>query len=238
VNPQVHASDNRTLVENLEGLESTVESARLIGKDHPLAIGPVTFRPRFNPYATGPEPETPAGELPARVDPRQMSLFGAGWTLGSLKALARPGVQSLTYYETTGRLGVMERENDPPLHPGFPSQPGWVFPLYHVLADIAEFSGGSMLPWTSGNELAVTGIGLSKGGKIRILLANMTETRRKVRLACPLLPDEVRVKRLDESNVMAAMTMAGVFRTDPGDPLVGSPLELDLLPYAVVRVDG
>jgi hypothetical protein len=238
VNPQVHAFDNRTLVENLEGLEATVESARLIGKDHPLAIGPVTLRPRFNPDATGPEPETAAGELPFRVDPRQMSLFGAGWTLGSLKALARAGVHSLTYYETTGRFGVIERQNDPPLHPGFPSSPGWAFPLYHVLADVAEFAGGSLLPWTSGNDLAVTGIGLAKDGKTRILLANLTEKSQRVRLACPLLRGQVLVKRMDESNVEAAMSMPGVFRTDPGEPATGSPLELDLLPYGLLRVDG
>ena len=237
-NPQVHASDNRTLVENLEGLEATVESARLIGETHPIAIGPVTLRPRFNPNATGPEPETPAGELPARVDPRQMSLFGAGWTLGTLKALARTGVYSITYYETTGRLGVIEREKDPPLHRGFPSMPGWAFPLYHVLADVGEFAGGSTLPWTSGNDLVVEGIGLTKGGRTRILLANLTEKTQKVRLACPLFHGPVRVKRMDESNVMAAMTMPDVFRTDNGEEVAGSPLELELLPYAVVRIDA
>jgi hypothetical protein len=238
VNPQVHAFDNLTLIENLEGLEATVESARLIGETHPIAIGPVTFRPRFNPNATGPEPETPAGELPAKVDPRQMSLFGAGWTLGSLKALAKAGVHSLTYYETTGRLGVMEREKDPPLHRGFPSMPGCAFPLYHVLADVGEFAGGSVLPWTSGNGLVVEGLGLTKGGRIRILLANLTEKPQKVRLDCPLLKGPVHVKNLDESNVLAAMEMAGVFRTDPGEVATGNPLELELHPYAVVRVDG
>ena len=238
VNPQVHASDNRTLIENLEGLEATVESARLIGDNHPMAISPVTLRPRFNPNATGAEPDTPTGELPARVDPRQMSLFGAGWTLGSLKALAKPGVMSLTYYETTGRLGVMEREKDPPLHRGFPAMPGWAFPLYHVKADVGEFAGGSVLPWTSGGDLAVDGIGLTKNGRTRILLANLTEKTQKVRLACPLLKGEVRVKVMDESNVMAAMTMAGVFRTDNGEPASGQPLDLELHPYGLVRVDG
>jgi hypothetical protein len=238
LNPQVHASDNRTLVENLEGLEATVESARLIAENIPMAVGPVTLRPRFNPYATGPEPETPAGELPARVDPRQMSLFGAGWTLGSLKALAKPGVRSLTYYETTGRLGVMEREKDPPLHRGFPSMPGWAYPLYHVLADVGEFAGGSLLPWTCGSDLAVEGLGLTKNGRTRILLANLTEKTQKVRLACPLLKGDLRVKTMDESNVMAAMTMAGVYRTDDGDAVSGQPLELELHPYGLVRVDG
>ena len=34
-----------------------------------------------------------------------MSLFGAGWTAGSLKYLAEGGAHSLTYYETTGPDG-------------------------------------------------------------------------------------------------------------------------------------
>jgi hypothetical protein len=59
-----------------------------------------------------------------------------------------------------------------------------------------------------------------------------------VRLACPLLAGEVRVKRLDETNVMAAMTMPETFRTDTGEPASGQPLEIDLHPYAVCRVDG
>jgi hypothetical protein len=238
VNPQVHATDNLTIIENLEGMEATVESARLVGEDHPMAIGPVTLRPRFNPSATGPEPETLPGDLPARVDSRQMSLFGAGWTLGTLKALAKPGVHSITYYETTGRLGVMEREKDPPLHRRFPSMPGWVFPLYHVLADAGDFAGAGVLPWTSGNDLVIEGIGLLKGGRTRILLANLTDQPQKVRLACPLLKGEVRVKRMDETNVMAAMTMAGTFRTDTGEVASGQPLEIDLHPYAVCRIDG
>ena len=84
----------------------------------------------------------------------------------------------------------------------------------------------------------VEGIGLTKNGKTRILLANLTEKNQKVRLACPLLRGEIRVKRMDESNVMAAMGMPGVFRTDNGDVVSGSPLELELLPYSVLRVDG
>jgi hypothetical protein len=238
LNPQVHASDNMTIVENLEGMEATVESARLIGEDHPLAIGPVTLRPRFNPDAAGPEPETGPGDLPARVDSRQLSLFGAAWTVGTLKALAKPGVHSLTYFETTGRLGVMEREKDPPLHRSFPSMPGWVFPLYHVLADAGEFAGAGVLPWTSGNDLVIGGIGLIKGNRTRVLLSNLTEQVQKVRLACPLFKGEVQVKRLDETNATTAMQTPESFRSEPGVAASGQPLEIDLQPYSFCRVDG
>src|SRR5687768_14979614 len=81
INPQVHAFDNATLAEAPEGQGATVESARALAGGKPVIVSPVTLRPRFNPDATGPDPEPPAGELPAQVDVRQMSLFGAGWTL-------------------------------------------------------------------------------------------------------------------------------------------------------------
>ena len=203
-----------------------------------MAIGPITLRPRFNPNATGPEPETQPGELPARVDPRQMSLFGAGWMSGTLRALAKQGVHSITYFETTGRLGVMEREKDPPLHRSFPSMPGWVFPLYHVLADAGEFAGAGVLPWTSGNNLFIEGIGLTRSNRTRVLLSNLTDQQQKVRLACPLFKGEVRVKRLDETNVMDAMSNPDAYRAEMGMIATGQPLEIDLQPYAVCRVDG
>ena len=132
----------------------------------------------------------------------------------------------------------MEREKDPPLHRSFPSLPGWVFPLYHVLADAGEFAGAGVLPWTSGNNLVIEGIGLLKENRIRVLLSNLTDQPQKVRLACPLFKGEVRVKRLDETNVLEAMSNPDLFRSDTGTVASGQPLEIDLQPYAVCRVDG
>jgi hypothetical protein len=58
-----------------------------------------TLRKRFNPYATSPEPAPRVGDLPSPVDVRQMSLFGACWTLASIKHLAESAVSSATYEE-------------------------------------------------------------------------------------------------------------------------------------------
>ncbi len=102
INPQVHAFDNRSIVENLQAQGATVACARELAGGLPVVVTPVTLRPRFNPNATGPAAGPATGELPAEVDPRQMSLLGAGWTLGSLSALIAAGASSLTYYETTG----------------------------------------------------------------------------------------------------------------------------------------
>ncbi len=114
LNPQVHAFDNLSLVETLAAQAATVASARTFSGDKPLAVTPITLKMRFNPNATGPEPDPAPGQLPPQVDVRQMSLFGAGWTVGSLKYLAGSDVQSLTYFETTGWRGVMETEAGSP----------------------------------------------------------------------------------------------------------------------------
>jgi len=240
INPQVHAFDNATLVENLEAQGYAVESARQFSGNRPSVITPVTLKPRFNPNATGADTASAPGELPAAVDPRQMSLLGAGWTLGSLKYLAQSGVQSVTYYETMGWRGVMEVEAGSPLPSQFHSIAGAVFPLYHVLADMGEFAGAEVIPLSSIAPLKVEGIILQKAGRVRILLANLNADPQFVRLIYPSLPQYVRVKRLDETNAEEAMRSPEPYRAAPGllQETAGKQLALSLLPYSVCRIDS
>ena len=238
VNPQVHAFDNSSLIETLAAQAVTVESARQFVGGLPIAVTPVTLLARFNPNATGPEPEPAPGELPAQVDIRQMSLFGAGWTLGSIKYLSESGASSVTYYETSGWRGVMETATGSPLPEKFRSLPGAVFPLYHILADVGEFAGGEVLDSKSSDPLKVEGIALHKNGKTRTLLANLTPDSQQVRVEH--LTEAVRVRHWNESNAQAAMESPEVFRVETGELLqtTDGTLELNLLPYAIAQIDG
>jgi hypothetical protein len=238
LNPQVHAFDNASLIETLEAQATTVDSARHFCSDVPIIVSPITLKPRFNPNATGPEPEPGPGELPSQVDERQMSLFGAGWTAGSLKYLTGSDVHSLTYYETSGWRGVMEVEGGSILPEKFQSVPGAVFPLYHVLADVGEFAGGEVIPSTSSNSLQVDGLAVRKDGKTRVILANLSAEAQQVTVRN--LGRQVQIRQLDESNVEAAMQAPEEFRVEQGDLQQTSDgaLQLDLLPYAIVRIDS
>ena len=238
INPQVHAFDNSSLIETLEAQAVTIESTRQFASGLPIAVTPVTLLARFNPNATGPEPEPAPGELPAQVDIRQMSLFGAGWTLGSIKYLSESGALSVTYYETSGWRGVMETATGSPLPEKFRSLPGAVFPLYHVLADVGEFAGGEVLVSKSSDPLKVKGIVLRKNGKTRTLLANLTPDLQKVRVQD--LAETVRVRHLDETNAHDAMASPDLFREERGELLqtTNGTLELNLLPYAVAQIDS
>ena len=253
INPQVHAFDNASIVETLEAQAAAARTARHLAGDKPVIVSPVTLKPPHNPYATSTASALSPGELPPQVDPRQMSLLGAGWTAGSLKYLAESGVQSITYYETTGWRGVMETEYGCPMPEIFHSRPGSVFPLYHVLADFGEFAGGGdgyigdgyigdgyfkVIHSRSSNALVIDGISLRKGEKTRVILANFTEESQPVSIQG--LGAHAWVRLLDETNAEEALLVPEKFRLSAGVqyPIAGGSLQLTLLPYAVARIDG
>ena len=221
VNPQVHAFDVATLVENLEGQAATVESGRLFPGERPLAVTPVTLLPRFNPYAT-----SAASEATAPMDPRQRSLFGAGWTAASLKRLSETGVESVTYFETRGDRGILSGDGRS------------VHPLYHVFADAGAFAGGQIVRSRSSDPLLADGIALRKGARTRVLLANFRPE--PLQVAVQGLSVEARVRMLDEDSAVRAVAGPEAFFAEPGEARAapGGRLELELPPCALARIDA
>jgi hypothetical protein len=138
ISPQMHADDRASVRDNLLAQPATVRDAREIAAGRAVVVGPVGFRPRFNAVATGPQPVTPPGQLPASVDPRQGSVFGAAWTVGALAGLV--DADRVVLYDAVGRRGVAARVDEPP-HPDFPGQPGEPFPIWQVLAAVRAVTG-------------------------------------------------------------------------------------------------
>lgn len=219
INPQVHAFDDRSLVENLEPQAATVASARSFLGSKPIAVTPVTLRPRFNPN----DPAT-IDSNPRKYDPRQASLFGAAWTLGSVKYLSESGANSITYYETSGSGGWLDS--------------GRVHPLYHVLADINEFAGGDVIPLTTSEPLAAVGCLLRKGGRSRLLAANLTLKPVALRIRLPQRSGPLNVYRIDEHTYAKATREPERFRAASAEKIETQDVSLVLLPYGVVRLDS
>ncbi|MGN6359404.1 MAG: hypothetical protein ACTHNK_03360, partial [Thermomicrobiales bacterium] len=215
VNPQVHAFDNDSLMETLAGLAATVASARAFCGDTPIVVTPVTLRPRFNADAGGPEPPPTPSELPAAVDRRQPSLFAAAWLVGSLQQLAAADAASVTYFETTGWRGVMETAAGSDLPGQFHSQPGALFPVYHILAAAGAFAGGQVLPATTNAPLRVAALALRQDNRACLLVANLTSAPQRVVIHAPLLGAAARVRQLDETTAEEAMHDPDAFL--PGD---------------------
>lgn len=231
MNPQVHAFDLASLAETPEAIPAQIESAREYFGDKPIVISPVTLKPRFNPVATGPEPPVPTGELPPQVDPRQMSLFGAAWTLAAYKYLAESKSDSVTFYETVGWRGIMETEDGPALPEKFRSVASGIFPMFHFLADLGEFAEGELLVATSTQPLAVNAIVLRKGDRTTVLLANLSEQKQAVRVSG--LSGAASARMLDERTADLAMRDPDGFR----ERWRKAGLELELSPFAYCRLD-
>jgi hypothetical protein len=109
--PQVHAFDDATVIENTTSFSSMARTARAFAGETPLALSPVTLRPR-----------------PA-TDPRQATMFAAGWTLGLLAAATEAGFGRITLFELEGPGGLMEK--------------GRIFPAGHLLAELAMLAGSA-----------------------------------------------------------------------------------------------
>ncbi|MCO5221515.1 MAG: hypothetical protein M9947_08000 [Thermomicrobiales bacterium] len=238
LNPQVHAFDNLSIMECISAQTDVVRSARAMAGERPLSVGPITLRQQWNPNATAAPPKPGPDELPPAVDPRQLSLFGAAWTVGSLKRMADEGVETATYFELTGWKGLIEHRERLTRRELFPSDPGQLFPVYHVFRAIARFAGGQSVWITVPNPFQAEALAVRNDGNLRVLVANLTEADQTIALE-GLQVTEPMVAILDETTYEAASAEAGFVESSmrPASLERGT-LALDLKPYAVAFVDG
>lgn len=171
INPQIHAFDLASIVETLEALPATVESAQQIVESLPLHVGPITFKPRVNPYAAN-EAEARKAEIRSNQrDERLQTWFGAGWTLGAIHQLGQAGVSAITLYEDIGELGIIAAGG------------GNVHPVYEILQYIGEYRGAELLSLDISHPLELGALALLKEENIRLLLANYTDVELHIELS-------------------------------------------------------
>ena len=171
VNPQVHAFDDASLIENSGAQEYTVESARHYFEGSLVHVSPVTLKPRFNPNATAQETGPEQG-LPDDVDVRQMTLFGGAWALASLMHLSVAGVDAVTYYEPVGWKGIVQGSQLPD-HPDlFPTKEGMLFPAYHIFKSFLQNKAAKWVPFSSSLPLWIKAIGFRGDDSLKILIVN------------------------------------------------------------------
>jgi hypothetical protein len=156
--------------------------------------------------------------------------------MASLRHLAESGASSVTYYETTGWRGLIEGESGPAVPERFASWPGMVFPLYHVLADAGAWQGCDVIAVEATHPLAVEALAVRSGDGLHVLLASLTPAAGRCRIEG--LPSGIAtVRTLDERSFTSACSDPAEFRSGAESIRVEGSLELDLAPYAVVRLD-
>jgi len=236
--PTAHLADDMTMVSNLGQLGDMVASARGSMGDRPVYVGPISLTTRRGPYPLG--PDGLAG-LPARVDQRQVSLLAAAWTVGCVSHLVHGGASGLTLYETLGWLGVSERDAGSMAQGSFHSRAGSVFPVWHVVADLCEWTGGQVVSHQTidGGGLGprIAAYAVDDGSGTHMLIASLVDRAQDVRVE-GITGRKYRLRVLDETTALGAMMDPAAFRrrTEEHMPDGGS-LDLRLDPYATARLD-
>ncbi|MBC7892102.1 MAG: hypothetical protein H7Y12_07825, partial [Sphingobacteriaceae bacterium] len=220
LHPQEHAFDHLSLVENAEAQGDVVRSAQAIFPEKSVWVSPVTLRRRFNPYAHDPTAQVASDEQ--RADPRQASLWAAGWTLASLKHLAEAGAETVTYFQDLGNQGLMTEDG------------GVVFPVYLLLKEVQTHAGGEVLATETTQPLSVSSLLLRKDGFLKLLLANHGPNPLRLRL--PLEVQALTFKLLEETSLAEATANPEAFADSAGNTLTLAAQETDgltLPPFAL-----
>jgi hypothetical protein len=114
LNPQLHANDTRTIIENLEAQRDLLDTVRNFCEGKEIYVSPITLNNKNDPN-----------------EDRLHTSFGAIWTLNTLRNLS--GADSLTIYETKGRNGLLK--HDAKQQNGFTETE-----VYNLLCEIKSFN--------------------------------------------------------------------------------------------------
>lgn len=183
INPQEHATDDLTILENAETQAFLVKSAREIyGDSTAIHVSPVTLKRRFNPYATN--PDDLFLDESQKTDSRQKEVLTALWTFESVCSLARGGADAVTYYQALGDQGIMSAAGDP-------------YPVYETLKSFSPYQRKKVEILESSDPLAAQGILLDDH---MLAVANLCQEMKEVRITgqrIMLKPQEIKFLPLD-----------------------------------------
>jgi len=235
VHPQEHTSDNETLVENLAAQACTVASARVFAGEKGIIVSPVTIQRRFNANSSLFELPRTGLEMPPQVDSRIMSLFGACWTLGSIKYLSGAGADSITYYETAGERGIIQGEADSMWPSSFPSARGMIFPLYYIFRFVLAGKSLNAVKSVSSHPLKVECLALTDGKQGKLVMVNFTDSIQPVTIDC--CSGLFRNRTLDMSSYADAVSDYRWTGTEK-EKIIHSQTTFELEPYSVNFIEG
>ena len=236
INPQVHARDNGSLVESLAVQPQTVETAQQFAQ-RSVVVSPITLKPRHDPYPSIQSASITSQNEQFGCDPRQLSLFGAAWTLGSISRLASMSyLHSLTYFETSGMRGILNDGAKTTSSAPATFSSSCVFPVYHLLYDLVGFD--RVLPTHSSHPLLTEGLTLtnSKGDR-RILVANYVQQHQEIRIKSGTC--RAMIRYLDETSVEDSVKNPELFQALRGSSIESrsGKLTIELKPFALARLD-
>ena len=186
---------------------------------------------RANPNATSRVFEDLGADgLPSYVDSRQLSLYTAGWTMGSFKYLAENQVEAISYYQSCGWAGLISHPDESwPNQFGVPSS--CVFPVYLLLQELLHHKKKFIKPLISNQPLVMDGVAfVDQSGKETILLANLTPDEQHIQFALKGFSS----RTIDAGNVMGLMEGTETIAAQKAVPINNS---ITLPPFALALIE-
>jgi hypothetical protein len=187
LHPQEHVFDDLSLIENLEGQTETAKSARHIYPGKAVYGSPVTLKKRFNPAAK--DPARVALTEAQKQDPRQHTSFGARWLAGSLRAFTEGQANSVTYFQTAGKQGIV-------------SETGQPYPVYNLLVDLLPFRNHDLILLKNTHPMLVDALLFDNIKERTLWLINHSDEDQTVQFENKMIqlsPHEINQLRLDRA---------------------------------------
>lgn len=239
IHPQEHASDNFTLIENLQAQSDTVESAMQFSHGKGIWISPVNIQRRFNANIENFETPVSGNKFPPQADSRIMSLFGACWTAGSVKYLCEAGVKGVTYLETAGERGIIQGDFDSRWPEEFKAVKGMIFPVYHLFKWLLSDKSYRLIQGISTRHLEVDCLALSNGKLIKLALVNFTSADQNIKISG--FSGEIKTKVLNSETFTDAATDFKWIENNwqkgsyANEPLVAGPYSINFIEGFIIN---
>jgi len=161
VTPQIHATDQATILENLTTLPVLMQSGAVLGGGRPLDVV-CSFRPRFDGYTDPPE-RRPGG---ARFDDRLAGPLGSAWMVGALAGVLTGRTGRVTILEASGPASVLVSDG-----------------LGGILGAVLSMVGAQVLRVETTGRC--TAVALRSGDRLLLIVANLHDRARTVQLTLP-----------------------------------------------------
>lgn len=178
MNPQVHACDDRSLMQNVHAIPHIVDFARRLYPGVDVVLSPVDLVGREGPFPAGP---TADGGPPANIDPRQASDFCAAWTVAALAQMAACGATSATFFELVGPRGLIDAD--------------LTYPVFDVAALLGELGVRPLVGVRVERTEDVAVLAFGGGAGVDLVVASTSAAPSRVRLPdgseCDLGPYQV-----------------------------------------------
>ena len=181
--PNVHAADDRSVMETNEAIPFQILTTRSFMGDMPYRIGPSQLGCRENPYGRTTAPNAGNSRVClSLVDPRQRGIYNAAWMIAYVAACARGGVEAVALGAPTGPMGHIYRALDFP-QPYFDNESGaTIYPGFHVIAGLARLSGKPIQETEVSARGRIEAIAVRQEDSMVLWLANLTADVVEVKL--------------------------------------------------------